>query len=104
MALAPKPGILDIVPYKGGRTRVEGVRNVTKLSSNESPFGPSPLAIEAFHAAAQRLYQYPDGSAHDLRDAIDALMYGDLTRTDPRILGRYMGKSETEKFRRHHGV
>jgi histidinol-phosphate aminotransferase len=48
---------------------------VIKLSSNETPFGPSPRAIEAYHAAAQNLSRYPDGSARALREAI-AKLYG----------------------------
>ena len=40
----PKPGILDISPYVGGRAAVPGVAKVFKLSSNESPLGPSPRA------------------------------------------------------------
>ncbi len=42
MAPTPKPGILDIAPYVGGRAAVAGVDKVIKLSSNESPLGPSP--------------------------------------------------------------
>src|SRR6185312_8991966 len=48
---------------------------VIKLSSNETPFGPSPRAVEAYLAAAQSLSRYPDGSARPLRDAL-AELYG----------------------------
>ncbi len=54
MALTPKPGILDITPYVGGRAAVAGVENVIKLSSNESPLGPSPKAVEALAKAVAR--------------------------------------------------
>jgi histidinol-phosphate aminotransferase len=40
------------------------------LSSNESPLGPSPRAIAAYKAWADRLEDYPDGAASDLREAI----------------------------------
>jgi len=43
----PKPGILDITAYVGGRAGVPGVAKVHKLSSNESPLGPSPKALAA---------------------------------------------------------
>jgi histidinol-phosphate aminotransferase len=43
---------------------------VFKLSSNETPLGPSPRAIAAYHAAAEHLADYPDGAATALRDAI----------------------------------
>jgi histidinol-phosphate aminotransferase len=71
----PRPGVLDIAPYVPGRSHVAGVDRLHKLSSNETPLGPSPAAIAAYHQAADSLYRYPDGSAHALRDAIGAL-YG----------------------------
>ncbi len=68
----PRPGILDIAAYVPGRsTAVPGVK-LHKLSSNETPLGPSPLAIEAYRAQAERLEFYPDGSAAALREAIGA--------------------------------
>lgn len=70
MSLEPKPGILDIAPYVGGRSSVPGVAKVHKLSSNESPIGPSPKAMEALSAAAHHLELYPDGSSRHLREAI----------------------------------
>lgn len=66
----PRPGILDIAPYVGGKsTAAPGVK-VVKLSSNESAFGASPKAVEACRAAASSLYRYPDGNAARLRAAI----------------------------------
>jgi putative hemolysin len=38
----------------------------------------------------------------DFGDAIDALMYVDLTRTDPRILDRYMGRESARQFLAYH--
>jgi histidinol-phosphate aminotransferase len=70
MTLAPKPGILDISPYVGGRAHVAGVERPTKLSSNEAALGPSPKAIEAFVSASNSLFVYPEGGAHVLREAI----------------------------------
>jgi histidinol-phosphate aminotransferase len=70
MTLSPKPGILDIVAYEGGRAHAHGVANPIKLSANESALGPSTKAIEAFQAAARNLAIYPDGAAHTLREAI----------------------------------
>ena len=64
------PGVYDIAAYVPGKSHApEGVK-LHKLSSNESPLGPSSHAIEAFTAAASRLEDYPDGSASRLRDAI----------------------------------
>ena len=68
--MKPVPGILDIAPYIGGRAEAEGAARTFKLSSNESPLGPSPKAIEAFKAAAGQMHMYPEGSALLLRKAI----------------------------------
>src|SRR5687768_15524679 len=47
-ALRPRQGILDIAPYVPGKSALEGDAPVIKLSSNETPFGPSPAALEAY--------------------------------------------------------
>lgn len=73
MQPTPRPGILDIAPYVPGSSKAPGVDKVYKLSSNESALGASPLAIEAYHAAAGELHLYPDGSATALREKIGAL-------------------------------
>lgn len=66
----PRPGVLDIAPYVPGKSKAPGVARVFKLSSNESPLGPSPKAIAAYQAAAARLQDYPDGDVTELRAAI----------------------------------
>ena len=68
--MKPVPGILDISPYIGGRAEAQGATRVFKLSSNESPLGPSPHALEAFKASGASLHLYPESSAADLRRAI----------------------------------
>ena len=83
----PKPGILDIEPYKPGKSKVEGVEHPVKLSSNENILGCSPKARAAFAAAADSLHLYPDGRANQLRAAVaerfglepDRLVFGDGT-------------------------
>ncbi|MCA8884962.1 MAG: histidinol-phosphate transaminase [Rhodobacteraceae bacterium] len=57
--IIPQPGILDIALYQGGASSVAGVTKVTKLSSNENPFGPSPRAIAAAQATLGGLHRYP---------------------------------------------
>lgn len=66
----PKAGITSISPYVGGKSKVEGVSRVIKLSSNENPWGPSPKAKAAYEAAAGSLHRYPDGGHAGLREAI----------------------------------
>jgi histidinol-phosphate aminotransferase len=48
--------------------------NVTmiKLASNENPFGPSPMALEAIRKAAAEVNLYPDNDASELRQALAA--------------------------------
>jgi histidinol-phosphate aminotransferase len=66
----PRPGVLDIEPYVPGKSSAAGVTKVFKLSSNETPLGPSPRAIEAYKSVAAHLQDYPEGSAAALRHAI----------------------------------
>lgn len=70
MTLVPKPGVLDIDVYVPGRSQAAGAARVYKLSSNESPFGPSPAAIAAYEEARKLLGVYPEGTAQLLREAI----------------------------------
>jgi histidinol-phosphate aminotransferase len=45
-------------------------RKVFKLSANETPFGPSPKAKEAYKHAVEHLEDYPEGTSRVLREAI----------------------------------
>jgi histidinol-phosphate aminotransferase len=58
------------MPMCPARAARPGVAKVFKLSSNETPLGPSPRAIAAYKAVAAHLEDYPDGSASELREAI----------------------------------
>jgi histidinol-phosphate aminotransferase len=71
----PRPGVLTIKAYVPGKSHAPGVAKVHKLSSNETPLGASPQAIQAYLAEAEKLHDYPDGSATALREAIGR-MYG----------------------------
>jgi histidinol-phosphate aminotransferase len=66
----PRPGVLAIDAYVPGKSSAPGVAKIYKLSSNETPLGPSPNAIAAYGAVGRHLEDYPDGSASDLREAI----------------------------------
>jgi histidinol-phosphate aminotransferase len=70
MSPRPRPGILEIVPYVGGKSAAPSGRAVAKLSSNESPLGPSPAAAAAYRELAGELHRYPDGGSVQLRQAI----------------------------------
>lgn len=66
----PGPGILDIAPYVGGESTIEGIDRPIRLASNESALGPSPKAIAAYKSLAGEIHRYPDGSAAELRAAL----------------------------------
>lgn len=66
----PRPGVLQIQAYVPGKSHAPGVEKVYKLSSNETPLGPSEKAVAAFAEAGRNLQDYPDGAAHVLREAI----------------------------------
>jgi histidinol-phosphate aminotransferase len=61
----------ELSPYVHGEQPRRA--NLVKLNTNESPFGPSPLALEAMRAAAaDTLRLYPDPDATELREALAA--------------------------------
>jgi histidinol-phosphate aminotransferase len=61
----------ELSPYVPGEQ--PRVANLVKLNTNESPFGPSPLALEAMRAAASgTLRLYPDPEATELCEALAA--------------------------------
>ncbi|MBI3192603.1 MAG: histidinol-phosphate transaminase, partial [Pedosphaera parvula] len=69
---------LDTLPvYQPGRPIEEVARelnlpaaDIIKLASNENPFGPSPLALEAMQRALSQLHLYPDGNIFYLKQAL----------------------------------
>ncbi|HZB62164.1 MAG TPA: histidinol-phosphate transaminase [Microvirga sp.] len=67
----PRPGVMQIEAYVPGKSAAAGVAKIHKLSSNETPLGPSPRAVEAVRSA-NHFELYPDGSATRLREAIGA--------------------------------
>lgn len=71
----PRPGVMKIEAYVPGKSGASGAGKVYKLSSNETPLGASPKAIEAFSRVAKALELYPEGTSAALREAIGGL-YG----------------------------
>jgi histidinol-phosphate aminotransferase len=70
--LKVSPGILDIAPYIPGRSTAAGGKRLIKVSSNETPLGTSPVAIEAVKRMAGYPHRYPHGPSLAVRDAIAA--------------------------------
>lgn len=71
----PRESIFKIDAYVPGKSASTFTGPIYKLSSNETPLGPSPAALAAYQSASQGLELYPDGSAIKLRQAI-ANLYG----------------------------
>lgn len=64
-----------IVPYEPGKPVEEvqrelGLERIVKLASNEGPYGPFPVAVEAIERAISEFNRYPDGGCFRLRAAL----------------------------------
>ena len=66
----PLPQVAQLSPYVQGKATLPGRGEAIKLSSNEGCFGPSPLAVAAYHEVAGEMHRYVDGSQYALRLAI----------------------------------
>ncbi|OGA19983.1 MAG: histidinol-phosphate transaminase [Betaproteobacteria bacterium RIFCSPLOWO2_12_FULL_63_13] len=65
------PVVQGLKPYVPGEQ--PKLRDLVKLNTNENPYGPSPLAIEALRGEiGDTLRLYPDPNADQLREAIAA--------------------------------
>jgi len=67
--------IKDIPPYIPGKSinevaRELGLKHITKLASNESVIGPSPLAMKAIKKHLREIHRYPEDSSYDLKQAL----------------------------------
>lgn len=93
MGMTPQPGIMDIKLYQSGAASIEGVSEVTKLSSNENPHGPSRRALDAFRQAAGTLHIYPPTDHLALREAI-----GEVQDMDPARIICGVGSDEVISF------
>jgi len=83
-----RKALADITPYLPppplAALEAEVGGPITRLSANENPLGPSPLAVAAIRAEAHRVHLYPDGGAPALREAVatalgvrpDQLLFG----------------------------
>ncbi|HZS87904.1 MAG TPA: histidinol-phosphate transaminase [Chloroflexota bacterium] len=75
LGVRPREAVAALAPYVPGRHASTvmsqyGLDRVTKLASNENPFGPSPRAVEAARQALAGVHAYPDGASTALRDRL----------------------------------
>jgi histidinol-phosphate aminotransferase len=66
-----RPALDGLVPYEPGKPVEEvqrelGLERVVKLASNEGPYGPFPVALEAIERATREGNRYPDGGCFRL--------------------------------------
>ena len=67
--------ILGLSPYQSGKpidelARELGLKNITKLASNENPLGVSSAVKEAVFNSLSSINRYPDGNCFELKKAI----------------------------------
>ncbi len=68
--IKPQTGIMDIALYQSGASKIEGISDIVKLSSNENPYGPGEAAVEAYRREGFGLHRYPSSDHAQLRTAI----------------------------------
>ncbi len=76
----PKFKIFRIKAYKPGRSTLGKLKNITKLSANESALGVSPKAKKALKTKNLNLSKYPDSKAKFLRNEISKKFNCDLNK------------------------
>ncbi|TCZ81203.1 histidinol-phosphate transaminase [Paenibacillus albiflavus] len=69
--MQPKQNVVHLPVYKPGKSTADvkrelGLTEITKLSSNENPYGYSPKVKEAIAAEMDSISLYPDGAAVEL--------------------------------------
>jgi len=66
--IATKRSIDKIQIYKGGKAKIEGIKNIIKLSSNENPLGPSKNIKSNFDF--KNINRYPEINGETLRQKL----------------------------------
>ena len=66
----PKFKIIKIEAYKPGKSNIGKIKNITKLSANESALGISPKVKKVLNIKNINLSRYPDGGAKLLKREI----------------------------------
>lgn len=69
-----RDAVKTLEPYRPGKTledvRRLGLESVTKLGSNENPYGPAPQVMEAIRRGEANIRLYPESGAPRLRRAL----------------------------------
>lgn len=75
MKIKVKEQLISLTPYQPGKPIEEvkrelGLEKITKLASNENPFGCSEKVKEAISSSLNELALYPDGYARTMREKV----------------------------------
>lgn len=81
------PDLLNVPIYVAGKSADQvkaelGLNNVIKLASNESPVGPSPLAMEAAIRMLRQAHRYPGLVEKELRGKVAAHLDPELDESN----------------------
>src|ERR1700729_2330540 len=97
------PFLKTLPVYQPGRPIEEVARemnlpadSIIKVASNETPFGPSPLALAAMQKFLPQINLYPDGNAFYLKQKLAAKLGVETTNL---VLGN--GSNEIIEFVAH---
>ena len=76
----PKFRNIKIEAYKPGKSIVGKIKNIVKLSANESALGMSPKARKAISTKNVSMSKYPDSNSRDLRKELSKMYSCDFNR------------------------
>ena len=69
----PKFKKLNLDVYKPGKSKIGKLKDIIKLSANESALGISPNAKSVIKSKDSKLYRYPDPQSKALRKTISKI-------------------------------
>ena len=69
----PKAKKVNIQRYEGGLSKISGITNPIKLSSNESALGCSPVATKAIDKIKKKIFKYPDSNSSLLKNKLSKI-------------------------------
>ena len=76
----PKFKKFNLDVYKPGKSRIRNIRDIIKLSANESALGVSPNAQSVIKSKDSKLFRYPDPQSKSLRKTISKIFACDENR------------------------
>ncbi len=99
--LVPLP--LARAEIKSARTILRDIDDLAALISDVETDGKGlPVLLRHYLKLGGRILAFNVDS--DFADCLDGLIYVDLTRTDTRVLSKFMGKAEAQTFLAHHAL